>query len=89
MYSETCDERPPTRDLPETGDHRLMSVVIFDIVKYTSDRRPPLLKDHFLWHLGWSLVAGLTAISINSLQPSTGTHYLSWSVHSKKKITFH
>ncbi len=47
VNSETCDERPPIRDRPSMGDGLLM-VDVFDIVRYTSDERPPLLKDCFL-----------------------------------------
>ena len=48
-YSETYDERdPPTRDQPATGDPLLMAVVLFDVVKYTSDERLPRVKDHFM-----------------------------------------
>ena len=41
---------PLTRDQPATGDHLLAAVVLFDIPidEYTSGKRPPLLKDHFL-----------------------------------------
>ena len=48
LYSETCDERPPMRDQPVMGDCLLAAVFLFDIVKYTSDERPPLLKYHYL-----------------------------------------
>ena len=59
--------KPAMRDRPVTGDHHLITVVLFDIlvVKYTSDKRPPLLKDHFL--MGWSLVAGFTVFILNKL----------------------
>ena len=41
------------------GDHPLMAVFLFDIVRYTSDERPPILADHFFVHLG-SLIGGFT-----------------------------
>ncbi len=47
LYSETCGEGPPMKDQPATGDHLLMAVVLFIRVQYyTSDGRPPLMKDH-------------------------------------------
>ena len=36
-----------TRDQHVNNDRLLMAVVLSDTVKYTSDERPPLLKDHY------------------------------------------
>ena len=38
----------------------LQQLDLSDIVKYTSDERPPLLKDPFCWHSVWSLNTGFT-----------------------------
>ena len=54
---------PSMRDWPVTEAHLLMTVVLFDVVKYTYDERPCLLKDHFLWHLGCSLSTGFTVLA--------------------------
>ena len=42
------------RDQLAMGNSVLMAVLMFDIVKYTSDKRPPLLKDCFLGVGGFS-----------------------------------
>ena len=45
---ETVTRDPETIEWPATGDRLLAAVVLFDIIKYTSDERPPLFKDSFL-----------------------------------------
>ena len=49
LYSQTCNERPPTRNQPVIGNHNhLFTIVVqLDIFKYNLDERPPLLKDRF------------------------------------------
>ena len=47
-YTRICDERPLMRDRIAVEDHLFRAVVLFDLVKYTSDKRLPLLKDQFL-----------------------------------------
>ena len=39
---------PLMRDRPASGAHLLLAAVLFDVVTYTSNKRPFLLKDHFL-----------------------------------------
>ena len=46
VYSGTCNKKLPTTGQPEMGDCLLMADVLSDIVKYTSDKRPLILKDH-------------------------------------------
>ena len=44
---KNCCERPLTRDWPAIGDCLVAAGVLFEVAKYTSDERPPLLIDHF------------------------------------------
>ena len=39
--------KPAARDQPTMGDHFLAAVVLFDIDKYTSDKRPPPERPRF------------------------------------------
>ena len=67
---ETWDERLTMKDRHMTEDILLVIVDLFDVIKYTSDKRSPLSKDLYYtvmcrWHSGWSLVQEISFYSAN------------------------
>ncbi len=56
---------PLMRDWLVIGDCLLVAVVLFDIVQYIYNERPPLLKDHFLGGIQDSLSLRFTVLHIH------------------------